>query len=108
MRHYTELADLRDEVLLCRVVRHAWEVRPFYDGDVRPELARLASSVKALRCTRCGHERFDIRTADGRHRHYYREPEDAQHIRPVPLQVLRAEMIRRGLWVTVIGQADGA
>jgi hypothetical protein len=26
----------------------------------------------------------------------------------VPLQVLRAEMIRRGLWVTVIGQADGA
>jgi len=93
------IQELRDEFVVCRGVGHSWDDNP--TADVDSELFRTASGALALRCVRCGTERFDYIGNDMTvFRRYYRYPELYRSIpgegsRPN----LRAEMLRRSLLI---------
>lgn len=102
---YTGLAELDKSVLMCKAVHsHAWEDNPSYEIShprVRPSYALLA-----LRCTRCGRERFDFLNRNGSRNGppYYRNPVSYPKTHRHTGQELMVELLSRSLLVHSIAK----
>lgn len=99
MPEYTDITELRDEFVLCRGLGHSWDDNP--TGEVDSTLFRSSIGALALRCVRCGTERFDYVNDEFRvWQRYYRYPDK---YRTVPghgtRPNLRGEMYRRSLLI---------
>jgi hypothetical protein len=95
----TEVADLRDEFVVCRALGHAWDDNP--SAAVDGEWLAFSVGVLALRCTRCTTERLDYIGKDlGVAYRRYLYPD---HYQSVPGQGtrpnLRGELLRRSLLI---------
>jgi hypothetical protein len=103
---YTDLADLDKSVLTCKAVHsHSWEDNPSYElthPRVRPSFALLA-----LRCTRCGRERFDFLNKNGSRngQPYYRNPVNYPRTHRLTGQELMVELLSRSLLVHAIDRS---
>jgi hypothetical protein len=97
---YTELIDLTNQVLTCKAVHsHAWDDNPNY--ELNHYLARTSFAVLALRCARCGRERFDFLSKNGNRngRPYYRNPVNYPKTHRLSGQELMSELMTRQLLV---------
>jgi hypothetical protein len=97
---YTDLGDLGTDIFTCKMLwAHAWANNPspkHIDGEV----AQLAYRILCLRCTRCRRERYDYLGSRGELiGRYYRNPVGYPKTHRFDGDGLRAELIRRSLWV---------
>jgi hypothetical protein len=70
---YVDVADLRDEYVICRTIGHRWDDHPSPELD--SQMWAMSAAALALRCSRCTTERFDFYLADLTVYHrYYRYP----------------------------------
>lgn len=100
------ITDLEDAFVLCRRANlgHPWEPNP--TAKIDSDLARAATWFEAVRCGRCGTERFRYFDSRGEVMvMYYRYPEDYKAARATGTE-LHLEMISRSLLVQRI-QANG-
>jgi hypothetical protein len=98
-REFTTIAELRDEYVLCRTLGHSWDDNPTAELD--GALWKTSTAGMALRCTRCGTERFDYINAELKvYARYYRYP---LHYTTIPGEGtrpnLRGELLRRSLLI---------
>lgn len=93
--------ELLDSYLHCRTLGHMWDDNP--SAELHSELWQASSGGLALRCVRCGTERFDyIDTNYQVFQRYYRYPPRYTTIPGMGTRPnLRQELIRRGLLVRV-------
>lgn len=96
---YVTPEELRDDSLTCRLlVNHSWKSNPEY--ELNSDLAKLSASILALRCVRCGRERFDYINRHGELiGRYYRNPGNFQYMHRIPLTELRKLAMERSLLV---------
>jgi hypothetical protein len=105
---YTELSDLDKSVLVCKAVHgHAWEDNPQYELS-HPRM-RPSYAILALRCTRCGRERFDFLNRNGSRngQPYYRNPVSYPKTHRHTGQELMVELMSRSLLVHDLKRANG-
>jgi hypothetical protein len=103
---YTDLGDLSKDVLTCKAVHsHAWEDNPHF--ELAHPRVRPAYAILALRCTRCGRERFDFLSRNGTRngRPYYRNPVNYPKTHRYSGQELMAELLSRQLLVHNLGKS---
>jgi hypothetical protein len=101
---YTELSDLRDDSLKCKYpgIRHAWDGLPESSYDLNDfERSYYADSILALRCERCGREKFEFFDVNGNRmgKPAYRNPTDFQHTHRLYADEIRLELMSRNLLV---------
>lgn len=91
--------ELQNEYLLCRTLGHSWDDNP--TAEIDGEWYRSSVGCLALRCVRCGTERYDYIGKDMQVAYrYYRYPVryttiPGQGTRPR----LRGEMLKRSLLI---------
>ena len=99
MAERVQIADLRDEYVVCRTLGHSWDDNP--TAEVDSEWSSFAVGFLALRCTRCTTERLDFIGHDlGVAYRRYRYPTLYQSVpgegtRPN----LRGELLRRSILI---------
>lgn len=101
MADYLELQDLDDVYLICKARgRHKMDANPS-PQVVDSYRAKIASYVIPWRCERCGRECYEFLDSVGRRigTPYYRNPIDYPRTHRLVGDDVRAEMIRRGLFV---------
>lgn len=106
---YTDLEDLADNILICRAMwQHPWSKNPT-PRPPRGPVALMASYIIAVRCTRCRRERYEYLDSKGVRlgKPYYRDPKGYPKMRRTDGDHLRAELIRRSLWVTAYDGQEG-
>jgi hypothetical protein len=104
------IEELADAFVICRGLGHSWDDNP--GAEIDSDLWRISTGALALRCTRCGAERFDyINSEMSVFQRYYRYPPRYTTVvgegkRPN----LRGEMLRRSLLIRTFdanGKARG-
>ena len=105
MTEYTDLSDLRDDSLMCKYpgIRHPWDKLPESSYDLNDfEKAYYSDSVLALRCSRCGREKFEFFDVNGNRmgKPTYRNPVDFQHTHRLQASEIRLEFMSRSLLVS--------
>ena len=104
MVDYLDLQELDDVYLICKArSRHKMDLNPS-PTEIDSYRARLASYVIPWRCERCGRECYEFLDSIGRRigTPYYRNPVDYPRTHRLIGDDVRAEMIRRGLFVRQI------
>jgi hypothetical protein len=107
--NYLELHDVSDKMLPCksRAISHAWDKLLSYDLDSATAINSYA--VLALRCTRCGREKFIYLNRNGTRngRPYYRSPNDFPHTHRFSDQEFMSELLSRSLFVHDLKRSNG-
>jgi hypothetical protein len=107
--NYLELHDVSDKMLPCksRAISHAWDKLLSYDLD--SVTANNSYAVLALRCTRCGREKFIYLNRNGTRngRPYYRSPNDFPHTHRFSDQEFMSELLSRQLYVHDLKRTNG-
>jgi hypothetical protein len=99
---YTALEDIGDSVLTCKTLwSHAWSKNPT-PRHIKGDVARMATYIICLRCTRCRRERYEYLNSRGERitKPQYRDPVGYPHTRRASGDDFRAECIRRNVLVS--------
>jgi hypothetical protein len=104
-----ELSDISDKVLPCksRAISHSWDKLLNY--DLGSAIARNSYAVLALRCERCGREKFIYLNRNGTRngRPYYRNPVDYPRTHRFSDQEFMSELLSRSLFVHDLRRSNG-
>lgn len=94
-----DISELLDAYVQCRALGHMWDDNP--QGQLHTELWRASTGGMALRCTRCGTERYDYIDSNYQvFQRYYRYPPRYTTIPGMGTRPnLRQEMMNRGLLI---------
>jgi|SRR5215471_1323162 len=98
---YYSLDELDDAYLICKArTRHKMDLNPT-PQTIRGWRSQAATWVIPWRCERCGRECYEFLDSQGRRigTPYYTNPVDYPHTHRILGDEVRAEMIRRGVFV---------
>lgn len=114
MKEYFDVDSLRDDSLMCKYpgIRHSWDKLPesSYELNDLGERVYYSTSLLAVRCERCGREKFEFFDLNGRRmgKPYYRNPTDFQHTHRLDSADVVLEFLARGLLVNSISNGKVA
>lgn len=98
---YVGIKDIDDDIFKCKLFySHAWDVN-VSPQNIDGQIAKMAYRVLALRCERCGREKYEYINRRGERiaKPYYKNPVGYPKTHRLSGDELRVEMLRRAILV---------